>query len=992
MSSPRTVVAERHGVTLDRFQVEAMDILDAGGSVLVAAPTSAGKTLVAEHGIELALSAGRRAFYTAPIKALSNQKWRDLGRWLGRDRVGLLTGDNVVNPDADVVVMTTEVLRNMLWAGSDATDDLGVVVLDEMHYLMDDHRGPVWEEVIINLPAPVRLVCLSATVSNATEVAAWLAEVRGEAEAVIEHERPVPLHDELMVVDRATSRLRRFDVTDEHGRPNQAVLRLLKAPDQERSRDRGRPRRTRSRVAAPRRVEVVEALRASRHLPVIHFIFSRRGCDDAARACREVGLRLTSPEEERRIDEIAARHVDGLTADELGALGHAGWLDGLRWGVAAHHAGMVPPFKEAVEECFAAGLLKVVFATETLAMGVNLPARTVVLESLSRFRGEGHEPLRPADYAQLTGRAGRRGIDDEGRAVTLWSRWLRYEHLVELATSRDFELRSAFRPTWNMAANLVATHDRDGAHALLGQSFAQYRADRRLVARRRRLVERRAELSATEQGLRADGLEPDGLLEALRAERTAGAPQGRARGHLEGSLARLRPGDVIDDGDGRPVVVLSRAHRGGGLRLRAVSRRGRVRTLSAVDFTGPVQARARVPLPEPYTPTQKRFQKQAAALLRDLGLDADGEGVDGDEGLLGDGRVRARAVDLLRQRREVERLETLLGPSGADLVRQFEELVGELEARGYVRDWDLTDDGRRLARIFHESDLLVAEALGTGVFDGLDPAGLAALVSTIVHEHRGADTPPRPWFPPGPVAERFRALTRAAEGIARFERVHRLPETRPPDAGIVAAVHGWTLGLELSDVLAEIDLGGGDFVRRIRSVIDLLGQIAAVAPAEVAATARTAAGRLDRGLVAAANRLEPDHGDEAGGDATAGVREAGFREAEGDDPAGDDPAGGEAGGDDPAGGEARALRPRPGVSVGKGLPWGRRSPLPPGAPVLADDAALGEVVTAARARGRGAAGGWARGRRPVPDAGGALRSGPACTATGPSPSPSTWGG
>ncbi len=885
----RASLAARHGVTLDRFQHEAMDVLDAGRSVLVAAPTSAGKTLVAEYGIERVLEAGLRAFYTAPIKALSNQKWRDLGRWLGADRVGLLTGDNVVNPDAPVVVMTTEVLRNMLWAGSSAVDDLGLVVLDEVHYLMDDHRGPVWEEVIINLPARVRLVCLSATVSNADEVADWLAEVRGSAQPVVESERPVPLHDELMVVDRATSRLRRFDVTDERGRPNQGVLRLLQAPDQQRSRDRGRPRRTRSRVASPRRLEVVEQLRASRHLPVIYFVFSRNGCDDAAAACRDAGLRFTTPAEERRVDEIAARHVAGLTAEELRALDHSRWLDGLRVGVAAHHAGMVPPFKEAVEECFAAGLLKVVFATETLAMGVNLPARTVVLESLSRFRGDGHEALRPADYAQLTGRAGRRGIDDEGRAVTLWSRWLRYEHLVELASSRDFELRSAFRPTWNMAANLVATHDRDGAHALLGQSFAQYRADRRLVTRRRRLVERRHELAAAEEGLRAEGVDPDELLAALRTGSTAEAPRGRARGFLEASLARLRPGDVIDDTEGLPLVVLSRAHRGGGVRLRAVNRRGRVGTLSAVDFTGPVEVRARIPLPERYAPTQKWFQKRAAASLRDLGLVAADDPAT-DPAALDEG-TRRRALELLRQRREVERLEALLGPSGEDLVRQFEDLVAELERRGYVEGWQLTGHGRRLARIFHESDLLVAEALATGLFDGLEPAELAALVSTIVHEHRGADAAPRPWFPPGPVADRFRSLTRLAEGIAAVERTHRLPETRPPDAGMVGVVHGWTLGLDLGEVLGEVDMGGGDFVRRTRSLIDLLGQVAAVAPPPVAATARTAASRLDRGLVAAANRLEPADGDGADGDGAGGEDGADGAGADGDDGAQGGPAG-----------------------------------------------------------------------------------------------------
>ena len=460
---------------LDRFQVEAMAAVDAGRSVLVSAPTSSGKTVVAEHAIDSALAAGRRAFYTAPIKALSNQKFRDLGERLGHDAVGLMTGDQVIAPEAPVVVMTTEVLRNMLYAGSPATEGLGWVVLDEVHFLEDPYRGAVWEEVVLNLAEDVGIVALSATVSNAEELGDWLTAERGPTTVVRENRRPVRLNSHYLVAERGRPRrvhrlsIRRGNQSNPDGRRF----------DVDRQTRHGRGRRG---WASPRRDEVLAELSRHDMLPAIHFIFSRAGCDEARDVMIRDGVKLNNAAEERAVDALVDDRLADLPEADLAALGVRAWRDGLRRGVAAHHAGLVPAFKEVTEELFAAGLLKIVYATETLALGVNLPARAVVIDRLTKFTGQTHQVLTPGQFTQLTGRAGRRGLDDEGHALVCWSPFVAFERVAGLAGSRDFVLRSAFRPTYNMVANLILGRTRSEAADLLSRSFAQFQLDRQGVA------------------------------------------------------------------------------------------------------------------------------------------------------------------------------------------------------------------------------------------------------------------------------------------------------------------------------------------------------------------------------------------------------------------------------------------------------------------------------------------------------------------------------
>ncbi len=856
----------RYEFPLDPFQVESLDAIDAGVSVLVAAPTGAGKTVVAEYAVARSLAEGRRLFYTTPIKALSNQKFTDLELWLGSENVGLLTGDNSIRHDAPVVVMTTEVLRNMIYSRSADLDDLRWVVLDEVHFLQDSYRGPVWEEVIIGAPDGVSLVGLSATVSNADELAAWISEVRGECRCVVETHRPVNLEQRFMVNDRVRRRV--VDLATLAGdRPDPRTVGWL------RSHDGGGPG-GRRRVSRPRQTDVVAHLRSRDRLPAIYFIFSRKGCQEAVERCLRSGLDLLGGDERARVTELARRHTAGLAPRELELLGFDRMLRGLRAGVAAHHAGMVPPFKELVEACFAAGLLKVVFATETLALGINMPARSVVIEQLSRFRGDGHAMLTPGEYSQLTGRAGRRGIDTTGYAYTMWSPYVSFAEIAELAANKEFELRSVFRPTYNMAANLISTTTREGALELIESSFAQFQADRTIVslARRARRLTTELEHLTEEYTGQFGELGPDVMASTAGAESDEGNP---VDPEVAGSLGRLRPGDVIIDderrGTGYLAVLSVSQRRGRGVRLRVVSERGKTMQLSERDFAAPVAPVARLELPGPYRPARRDFQRVAARALRRLDLPRLGPG--GRTSDRGRGSQRGRRVLAARIERvslQLHSVEARLRRAEQGLGRMLDHVLEILTEMGYVVDWELTPRGRALARIFHENDLWVAESLARGVFDDLGPADLAAVASMISYRPRGSAPPTEEWFPNRVVAERFDELDRIAGELARREAPVGLPPTPRPESGFVPEAHGWVLGAGLDVVMGESHLSGGEFVRNMRQLIDLLRQIAAAASERsTRRAARESIERLDRGLVSSATRV-PERPEVSGDGAGAG--------------------------------------------------------------------------------------------------------------------------
>ena len=855
---------------LDEFQRSAIRALDAGRNVLVAAPTGSGKTVVAHHAVNLTLDAGRRLAYTAPIKALSNQVHRDLAAALGAETVGLLTGDRSVRPDAPVVVMTTEVLRNMVYARSPWLDDLEFVVLDEVHFLQDAYRGQVWEEVLIHAPSSIRSVCLSATVSNAAELGAWIESLRGATEVVTSLRRPVELETLYMVGDRSAPRDHLLPVFVDGG-PNEIgrhfdVDRVPGRPAG-RGEARGGGRRRDRRYRTPRRVEVVERLREEDLLPGITFIFSRAACDDAARACLDAGVRLTDADERTAIRALLDEHTGELSDADLEVLGYDEWAAALEQGVAPHHAGMVPAFREAVEACFVRGLVKMVFATETLALGINVPARSVVLERLTRYTGEHHEFLTPATFTQLTGRAGRRGLDDHGVAVVLWSPFVDFDQVAGLAASRDYTLVSAFRPTYNMAANLVHRYDRAGAEAIIGRSFAQFQADRASVRIRRSIEEVRARLAEpvdAQVGLAEEYLV---LTEAARrARRRRRSPRHQV---LE-SLARLVPGDVIERTEGRdrsPLVVLAVGNRrGGAVRVRTCTHRGRPVHLHQHNVRSPVVVIGRVDLPAPFLPDDDRYRRRAGALLAGLrpprSQPADAEDADSEELRQLEESVRTHPVHrspdrdrLLAaargradDREELQRLERRLDRRGGGLVGRFDTMVELLEQLGYVEDWTLTESGEQLRRTYHECDLLVCSAVRDGVLDGLDPPSVAAVASCFVFEQRsGEPAPPR--FPTSEVAERVDRLVAISRSLNELERRAGLPGTRPVDPGFVGMAYDWADGRQLASVLDE-DVTGGDFVRTVRMLVDLLRQLAGSASSPTTRTAiRSAVGSLERGVV-----------------------------------------------------------------------------------------------------------------------------------------------
>jgi ATP-dependent RNA helicase HelY len=848
------------GFEPDAFQVRAFDALDAGRSVLVAAPTGSGKTVVAEYAITRAVDAGKKAFYTTPLKALSNQKYADLVRAHGSGRVGLLTGDNSVNADAPVVVMTTEVLRNMIYAGSPALKGLRYVVLDEVHYLQNPYRGAVWEEVIIHTAPEVDLVCLSATVSNAEEVAGWIQTVRGATTTVIEERRSVELRHQYLVGDRATDELRLLP-TFVAGRPNPKAE-ALDGRSQRHSPDRGGPRG--GRLYTPRRAEVAELLGGESMLPAIYFIFSRAACDDAVRQCVSYGLRLTTPEERSQIRAIAESKVEALSDDDLAVLDYGHWLTGLESGVAAHHAGMVPPFKEAVEACFKAALVKVVFATETLSLGINMPARSVVIEKLTKFTGERHEPLSPGDYTQLTGRAGRRGIDDLGFACVLWSPFVPFDQVAGLASRRTYALTSSFRPTYNMAANLVRRYAPDVAHHLLNLSFAQYQADADVVRLEAELERSSQTLRAAEAGASCE-LGDVGEYRALLRTSQKPSPE---RAVVE-ALGRLRPGDVVvvpgQRSGGRAAVLATSQRRGGDVRVTALTVDRRKLSLAPRDFPAPPRALGRVPLPTPYAPTSHGFQRAVAQALARAKLRSQ-PAVNGGPRKASaaaehpvadcpDARAHVRQTERAeRLRRQVERLERQVRGRTESLARQFDRVLRVLRTWGYVEGWKLTDAGSRLARFYHEADLLIAEALGEGHFDGLDPASLASLASVFTFEQRGAGPAPAPSFPSKTLRQRWLAIERLCAELNLAEEEAGLPLTRQPDPGFMAMAYDWAKGDDLDSVLADDDMSGGDFVRNAKQLIDLLRQLGDVAPnAGTSGSARDAAEGFFRGLVAASS-------------------------------------------------------------------------------------------------------------------------------------------
>jgi ATP-dependent RNA helicase HelY len=897
---------------LDPFQRRACAALESGHGVLVCAPTGAGKTIVGEFAVHLALASGGKCFYTTPIKALSNQKHKDFVARYGKEQIGLLTGDMSVNADAPVVVMTTEVLRNMLYADSPALRGLSYVVMDEVHFLADRMRGAVWEEVILHLPDDVRLVSLSATVSNAEEFGGWIQTVRGDTSVVVDDHRPVPLWQHMLVGKRI------FDLFDydahEPGDRRHAIVdpNLLRHIANRREADRlsdwQGPRRGGGRGGSgrsgfyrpPSRPDVISLLDADGLLPAITFVFSRVGCDAAVTQCLRSSLRLTSEEERAKIAKVIDHRCGDLEDSDLAVLGYYEWREALLRGIAAHHAGLLPVFRHTVEELFTAGLIRAVFATETLALGINMPARTVVLERLVKYNGEQHLPLTPGEYTQLTGRAGRRGIDVEGHAVVLWhpsEETTQPAEVAGLASTRTFPLRSSFAPSYNMTINLVNRVGTEQAHRLLEKSFAQYQADRSVVSLVRggeRGQQMLDDVAAELGGNDAPILEYARLREQIsQQERTqARASRLQRRQAVNDALSALRRGDIITITHGRRgglAVVLEPARDSTDPRPLVLTENRWAGRISSGDYSGESAPVGSMTLPKRVEHRQPRVRRDLASALRSAaaGLSAPGAGRgkrnesrDTDPELVSlrekmrrhpahresdrDTRVRV-AERYLRIERDNAALQQKVAAATNSLARTFDRIVGLLTERGFIALDDgsptVTDDGRLLARIYSESDLLVAECLRTDAWTGLKDAELAGVLSSVLYETRGSDGPGAPRNEQIPTARLRQALAQTRRLSAQLradEHRHRITPSREPDDGFVAAIHRWASSGDLVTALAAADAEGtgsalspGDFVRWCRQVLDLLDQVRNAAPQpELRATAKRAIDAIRRGVVA----------------------------------------------------------------------------------------------------------------------------------------------
>jgi ATP-dependent RNA helicase HelY len=715
-----------------------------------------------------------------------------------------------------------------------------------------------------------------------------LSTVRGRTEVVVEEHRPVPLFQHVM----AGSKLYDLFVDDDQGRPrinpSLAVLAQDAQAEQRRSRRQGYQRRGRRGPRIPMRYEVIERLSAADLLPAITFIFSRAGCEAAADQVAASGVQLTSPTEAEQIRIIAETRCAHLPQSDLALLGFSSWVGLLSRGIAAHHAGMLPTFKEVVEELFQQGLIKCVFATETLALGINMPARSVVLEKLTKWNGETHADITPGEYTQLTGRAGRRGIDVEGHGVVVWHQGLQPQELAGLAATRTYPLRSSFHPSYNMAVNLVDSLGRHTAREVLETSFAQFQADQAVVGmatslrRQEEAAQGYAEAMTCHLG---DFAEYSALRETLsrREKELSKRSSAAEREQVAASLGALRRGDIIVVPSGRrsgPVVVLD-----AGLsdesdpmpHVLTVDRQ--MRRVSTSDFRAPVSPIATLRVPKGFHPRSASARRDLALALRSRtqGLAMEQQRGRRDR----DGATDSEIIELRaalrrhpchgceereiharwaqryhRLAREIDGLSRKVEQRTNSIARQFDRVCAVLAELGYLTSGDdsaeVTADGRRLARIYNDNDLVAAEAIRLGVWSGLDPAGLAAAASALVYQSRTMEEPITPRVQAAGVRQALREQTVVMSRLKDLEREHRVAFLGTLDPGFARAAHAWVSGRPLPEVLDSTDLAAGDFVRWCKQLADFLDQVAVAAvgsDADVAATAREAAVRIRRGVV-----------------------------------------------------------------------------------------------------------------------------------------------
>lgn len=760
---------------LDPFQKEAIEKLDVHAGVLVSAPTSSGKTVVAEYCNFRALREGVRVVYTTPLKALSNQKYRDFSARYGSDRVGLVTGENTINEDAPIVVMTTEILRNLIYEDLPRLDDVRYVVLDEVHYIDDFPRGSVWEEVIIQAPAHIKFVGLSATVGNYRELARWMSENRGPIATVYHEQRPTELKLWLCMRNRL------YPLFDSAGHVDQRTWARAAEEDEAENMVAGF-----RRLPANDMLRVIAELQRMEMLPAIYFIFSRRGCREALQRCSYHELDLTDAAEKQRIDRLVRERMEGLLDQDEAALFRR-MLDAnmLRRGLAVHHAGLLPYHKELVEELFQAGLIKVVFATETLSLGINMPARSVVVSSFTKFDGVNFSTLTTGELTQLMGRAGRRGIDVRGHGVILKERDVDIGTIYEVAMGESLVVESKFLPNYNMALNLLRLHTPEQAEELMLRSFGQFQ--RRLAGEqlKERLVNVRSRLEDLRATWDCERCRPSDVAQYFEMEE-------RLRS-LRLEIRRLRREAAPPRQRDEEVPAARRGRGRGGRRWRPGGAAGRL---------------------------LERLEEERRELLA--------------------GQRRLRVVRCPRfgehlatygEQRELERElregERALAEQKDHYQRKLRRLWKILAETGFLEGDRPTEKGLLAARVYGENTLLVTEAVWQGWFDGLRPEELCAVLVMLSAEDRGRERGPRRprRYPTPAVAQTARLLRSLYFRLSDLEQELDEPNLRPLSYDHVDFAYRWAAGEPMDTIPLPQGVDIGDAIKAMKGLYSMLRQL-----------------------------------------------------------------------------------------------------------------------------------------------------------------------
>jgi ATP-dependent RNA helicase HelY len=752
--------AARYPFPLDEFQLQALHKIAEGSSVIVSAPTGAGKTLIAEFAIWLALCSQRRIGYTTPLKALSNQKYGDFQQEFGEEQVGILTGDVKMAPQAPVLVMTTEILRNMFYERS--FPEMAYVVLDECHFIGDEGRGTVWEEIIINCPQQIRLVALSATVSNIREIAAWIEEVHGPIEVIYHPTRPVPL--EFLFCDKEAKMVSLTGM-------NQRQLEQSLYKGQPRPQRRGRRGRSRDleRFSMPRRPAnpslVIPSLEARRWLPAIYFIFSRAGCEQALQRFLEEGGNLLKPGERERVEEIIEATLLECFSLNLESELNAALIRGLKRGVGVHHAGILPALKRLTETLFEQGLVKVVFATETMSLGIHMPAKSVVLQGVSKRSDFGFRNLTHNEITQMGGRAGRRGIDPEGKCIVALESKEAIGETLRLIRGRPEPIESQFRIGYSSAALLLRSYPDEGSiRVIVESSFGQFQ-------NRKKMEELKGGIEESEEKVN----------------------ECRSFTPFCGDLQQILTYRQVRDQRGKP----------------------------------------------------SKGRESSALKLEEMACHR----------CLKRGECERRLRRCRRWERSLEGKKQELRLLANSYWEQFLRVKAVLQRFGYVKDHGLSQEGRLIASLRHDNELLVARIVFSDILESLRAAEMAAILSCVVDEPRSRDALiAKVFLRAHPQLKRkLRQMEGLAEEIFQVQKENAVFLPLNLHTNFVAAAYEWASGEDDWVRLVSGSFGGheGDLIRSLRRLIDLCRQLidAPTLPPSLGEKLWQITEMLDRGIV-----------------------------------------------------------------------------------------------------------------------------------------------